>query len=311
MRAIRPDAVTADYRLALQRFLHHDGDEEALHQAYEFGRRAIAERMGLLDVLVLHQEVLAAILAEQPEYRSSAHDVQSFLLECLSPFEIVHRGAVEANAALHRINETLENEAKRIAHALHDEAGQLLVTVHLALERLAREAPATLHEPLAEVRSRLNDVEAQLRQLSHELRPTVLDHLGLLMALRSLAEGFSARAGIPVVVEGSGKFPHAIEMPLYRIVQEALRNVARHANATRVEVRLGIEDGRVRCSIADDGGGFAAPAGPASTGLGLIGMRERLRPLGGTLDIRSAPGRGTVLAIVIPLEGHEACRSES
>lgn len=213
--------------------------------------------------------------------------------------------------ALRRLNETLEEEARRIAHALHDEAGQLLASVQLALEEVARTLAPPAGERLREVRRLLDLTEEQLRRLSHELRPTILDDLGLVPALEFLAGGVSARGGLRITVAGSweGRLPALVETALYRSVQEALTNVTRHARATRVSVYLEREGEAIRCAVRDDGGGFDVPAALArrgERGLGLIGIRERVAALGGTLEILSSPGRGCELAITIPLEVRDA-----
>jgi len=213
----------------------------------------------------------------------------------------------DANVALRRINERLENEVRRIARALHDEAGPLLVAIHLGLKVAARDVPLGAQKQLAEVRERLNQVEDQLRQLSHELRPPMLDEMGLVPALRFLADGLGSRRGLDVVLDDrlGTRLPPPVETAVYRVVQEGLANVARHAHAKRAVVSLSIEDGELRCIVRDDGVGMkeAARRSSGTHGLGLVGMRERLVALSGTLAIASAPGRGTRLQVAIPLEG--------
>jgi signal transduction histidine kinase len=213
----------------------------------------------------------------------------------------------QAEQTLRALNQRLEEEARRIAHALHDEAGQLLVSVYLALDTLAAQLQPDARERLMEIRARLEQVEAQLRQLSHELRPIILDDLGLKPAIEFLAAGISKRTGLSVIVTGSigERLTSPVETAMYRIVQEGLTNVTKHAQATQAIVRLGRRLRAVVCSIVDNGRGFDARAGSARTqsqGLGVIGMRERVATLGGTLSITSRPGRGTTLKIVVPLE---------
>jgi len=213
----------------------------------------------------------------------------------------------DANVALRRINERLETEVRRIARALHEEAGPLLVSVHLALKETARDLPAPAKEQLAAVRERLNQVEDQLRQLSHELRPPMLDEMGLVPALRFLADGVGARRGLRVVLDDRlvTRVPPAVETVVYRVVQEGLANIVRHAHAKRAFVSLSIKGGDLLCVVRDDGVGMleAARQSAGSRGLGLLGIRERLVALGGTLVISSTPGRGTRLRVTIPLGG--------
>ncbi len=213
--------------------------------------------------------------------------------------------------ALRRLNQMLEEEAKRIAHALHDEAGQLLASAHIALDEAVRQLPSSSQECLQKVKHLLDQGEEQLRRLAHELRPTILDDLGLTAALEFLADGVSKRTGLTIAVKGStqGRLPPSVETALYRIIREALTNAARHAKATRVEIALQPEDGAVRCFIRDNGIGFdgnAVLVRGGERGLGLIGIRERLNALGGSLEIASVPGQGTELRVMTPLEVHDA-----
>ncbi len=199
-----------------------------------------------------------------------------------------------------------EEEARRIARELHDEAGQLLAGVHIALEGIARELPASAYPRVLETRALLDRIEAQLRGVSHQLRPPVLDTLGLKPALEFLAGTVSARTGAAVSVSGStgGRLPNIIETTLYRIAQEALNNVTKHARATRASLELARTDGRIECTIRDDGAGFhpkTADGGQGQQGLGFIGIRERLDAVGGSLRITSAPSEGTELFITMPV----------
>ncbi len=199
-----------------------------------------------------------------------------------------------------------EEEAKRIARELHDEAGQLLACVHMALEELALDLQPPDRSAFDKIRALLYQIEEQLRRIAHEVRPTILDDLGLVPALEFLAQGVAARTGLTVRVTGStsGRLPPVVETTLYRIVQEALTNAARHAKATGVTVHLAHEGELILCAVQDDGVGFDAASVLARNGghgLGLIGMRDRREPLTGTLRIVSSPGRGTRILITVPL----------
>ena len=283
-------------------------EEAALHRAYEVGRRALDEGLGVLEIAVLHHNALlrtlgGALTAE--ESTGMVKIAESFFVESLVPFEMAHRGFREANTALRRLNERLEEEARRIAHALHDEAGQLLACVYIALEGIARELPSPSRERLQEIRALLDQIEEQLRRLSHELRPTILDDFGLVPALEFLAEGVSKRVGLPITVEGprDDRLPFSLETALYRIVQEALTNVARHAQATHASVKVQQDPRMILCSIKDNGVGFDVSAvkdSKGQRGLGLLGIRERLEVLGGTVEVTSRPGQGTEMSITIP-----------
>jgi signal transduction histidine kinase len=203
------------------------------------------------------------------------------------------------------LNETLEREARRMAQVLHDDAGQLLTAVHIKLDQVTRKLAPRHADRLQGIKGLIEQVEEQLRRLSHELRPTILDDLGLQPAIEFLAQGVARRAGICIRVEGStaGRLPAVIGTALYRIVQEALTNIARHARARHACIRLW-RDECIHCAVRDDGIGFdiAELENGGKCGFGLVGMQERLEVLGGRLLIASSPGHGTELRVSIPLE---------
>ena len=294
------------YATALRDYLSGSG-EAALQRAHELGRQALKDGVGVLDVVARHHEAIKIIWESQlPEQRDRTLSVAAlFAGECLSSFEMTHRGFQEANAALRHMNERLEEEAKRIAHALHDEAGQLLASVYIELDDVARDVgPA--RDRLRYVRGLLDQIEGQLRLLSHELRPTILDDLGLPHALKFLAGGISKRSGLMIEVNDGieARLPPAVETTLYRVAQEALNNVVRHAKATLVHVTLDRMDGGVQCRVRDDGTGFdtaEAASQPGERGFGLAAIRERLGTLGGTLRIDSDIGKGTDLVMSVPI----------
>src|SRR6266849_6601618 len=296
-RKAKPHAGFEDeYRSSLREYVA-GGGEPALGRAYELGRRALTEQKSLVEMASLHHQAVLALVRDAESGKRREELLRSggeFLAECLSPYEMAHRGFQDAVKALRQLNETLEEEIKRIAYAVHDEAGQLLVAVHLA-----------------RIKELLNQVEKHLRRYSHELRPTILDDLGWIPAIRFLAEGISKRAALPIHIDASvsERLPGAIETTLYRIVQEALTNTVKHAKAGNVWIRAWRENLLLCCSIRDDGGGFdscQAQARAGRKGLGLIAMQERVTSIGGTLRIESRPGQGTELSIRLPLEGDHA-----
>jgi signal transduction histidine kinase len=296
------------YRSAFQTFAVRNGEEGLIH-AYELGRGGLKAGKSLLEIASLHHEALMELFNESSgaEHRTEfLRASAAFLGESLSPYEMAHRGFQDAVKALRQLNETLEEEIKRIAHAVHDEAGQLLVAVRLALADVERELPKTQQEHCKQIEQLLDQVEEQLRRYSHDLRPTILDDLGWLPAIRVLAERVSKRADLSVRVKTTfdGRLPGAVEIAIYRIVQEALTNVTKHAQASRVSIQVRRSGGVLSCSIRDDGAGFdpaAVRSDRSRSGLGLIGMQERLSAIGGMLAIDSAPGRGTKLLIKVPV----------
>jgi signal transduction histidine kinase len=302
-----------EYRSALREYAA-GGGEPALGRAYELGRRALSEQKSLVEMASLHHQAVLTLVgdAEGGKHREELLRASAeFLAECLSPYEMAHRGFQDAVKALRQLNETLEEEIKRIAYAVHDEAGQLLVAVHLALGELAPDLPESQQAKIARIKELLNQVEKHLRRYSHELRPTILDDLGWIPAIRFLAEGVSKRANLPIFIDAtdSGRLPSTIETALYRVVQEALTNAVKHAKANNVWIRAWKENRVLCCSIQDDGEGFdssRAHTAPGREGLGLIAMQERLSAIGATLQIESNPGRGTVLSIRLPSEDNHA-----
>jgi two-component system, NarL family, sensor histidine kinase DevS len=206
--------------------------------------------------------------------------------------------------AMRRVVEAQELERKRLARELHDETGQALTSILLGLKSLeqavdseeGREGVASLQDLVV---STLQDV----RRLAVELRPSALDDFGLAPALERLVDTYRQQASVPAHLEirlGNERLPSEIETTLYRMVQEALTNVAKHAGATSVSILLTRAPAAVRLVIEDDGEGFD-PQSARDGGLGLSGMRERVALLDGRLRIESAPGKGTTLAAEVPL----------
>ncbi len=306
-RADKKGALERAYSRALAEYLAM-GDENALRSAYEIGRTALAQGWGILDVAGMHHSSVARMMVRMNPSASLTQDLiraQQFFEESLSPYEMAHRGLHDAASALRRLNETLEQEVQRIAHAVHDEAGQLLFAARLAMDGIARELDPSVSGRLRELSVIFDEVEKQLRRLSHELRPAILDDLGLPPALEFLTDRIAKSAGLSIEIHSTlkSRCAPAIETAMYRVIQEALTNIAKHAQAKSVEIRLRRVAKNLNCLIHDDGKGFDVPAVLSSSihkGLGLIGMRERLNAVGGTLIIDSVVGRGTDLLVNIP-----------
>jgi len=166
------------YLLALRAYLDRGG-EQALRSAYELGRAAVAEGKGILQFVAMHQAALQKLLSDPLTTVDVAQMLNStwgFLAEGLSPYEMTHRGFREAVSTLLHLNETLEQEIQRIARAVHDEAGQLAVAVHLALAEVGRDLPLVIRDRLQPVVALLAQIEEQIRRLSHELRQKLAMH---------------------------------------------------------------------------------------------------------------------------------------
>ena len=203
--------------------------------------------------------------------------------------------------SLRRVFEGQELERRRLARELHDETGQALTSVLLGLKAVetAEDVPAALGTLRELVVGTLQDV----RRLAVELRPKALDDFGLVPAVERLVETFRAATGIRVQLEsrlGEQRLPAEVETTLYRVVQEALTNVVKHAAAHSVSILLVRRDASATAVVEDDGGGFTTDD-EAEGGIGLAGMRERLALLDGHLLIESDPGAGTTVAAEVPL----------
>ena len=202
-----------------------------------------------------------------------------------------------------------EEERRRLARDLHDEVNQALTAILLRLEALAQDSPAENADQVDELKRLVNKAMEELLNLARQLRPSALDDHGLMPAVEGQLKRFSARTGIEVSLNAEGdpdSLPADVQTAVYRILQEALANIGRHAGATAVSVDIEADDGRLELRIRDDGEGFdpaALPGAPGGggpgAGLGLSGMAERARLANGELDVRSAPGGGTTVMLRI------------
>ena len=220
----------------------------------------------------------------------------------------------ESHADLQRLVEAqdkvLENERRRVARELHDDLQQTLAAIRIDIGAIAerlRADPAGAVAMLAEVDDLAAVAIASTRRIVNDLRPRMLEDLGLAPALEALAAQFQQRTGIAAHVDADPRASeNALASPaattcLYRVAQEALNNVVKHAQANAVELQLDTaDDGRLRLRIADDGQGFGADERRKPESFGLLGMHERVRALGGTLRVDSRPGEGTAVEVELP-----------
>jgi signal transduction histidine kinase len=209
-----------------------------------------------------------------------------------------------ARDALRRVVEGQEVERRRLARELHDETGQALTSILLGL-RAAEDAagPDEARKAVSDLRELVVGTLQDVRRLAVQLRPKALDDFGLAAALERLAETFAETSGVRVDLEArlrDERLPAEVETTLYRIVQEALTNIVKHAGASTVSILLGRRDGSATLVIEDDGQGFVLDQARPD-GLGLIGMQERVALHAGRLTIESTPGTGTTLAVEVPL----------
>ncbi|MCD0423140.1 GAF domain-containing protein [Rubrivivax sp. JA1024] len=272
-------------------------------------------RQSLLDVVLrringIARERRSALLLQEQLMRqveiglNRSKDVAQTLQE-----EKRRRVLVEDDLSqvLRRTVEDQEAERLRIARELHDTLGQSLTLLQLGFDKLGQAAgdASELKQRIAEMKSLTADIGSQANRLAWEIRPTALDDLGIQTAIQTLLDSWSERSGIEFdlhITLGASRLPPAVETTLYRVLQEALTNVIRHAAARHVGVMLRLHDRQVTMIVEDDGRGFssAGPKQPANR-LGLLGIRERLSLVGGTLELETAPGKGTALYARIPL----------
>jgi signal transduction histidine kinase len=211
-----------------------------------------------------------------------------------------------------QITRAQEAERERIAREMHDETIQTLILISRRLEALgalSEQSPTAAAEELASLQELITRATGGMRRFIRDLRPSTLDHLGFVAAVEGLAGELMEENGIDTRVTVTGEILHLAseeELVLFRIAQEALSNVRRHSGAKQATVQVEFLQHRVRVTVRDDGHGFDAPTRMddlVSLGkLGLIGMHERVRTLGGTLAVQSAPGEGTTVAVDVPLQ---------
>jgi signal transduction histidine kinase len=213
---------------------------------------------------------------------------------------------------LRQVISAQEEERKRVARELHDETSQTLTALGIDVDLALDGSDGPVRQRLLAVRRHVDRMHQELHRMIVNLRPSVLDDLGLAAGIRWLANHHLARAGIAVRCELDGldeRLPPEVETAIFRVVQEALANVARHAKAESVLIQATIEDGSLEVAIEDDGTGFDAAAlewSPESLrGAGLLGMRERIDILGGSIRVDSTPGAGTGLFFSVPVRGAE------
>lgn len=227
------------------------------------------------------------------------------------------RGRAElAEEELRRLSRNLvktqEEERRSLSRELHDAVGQMLSAMTMELGNLeaAIDVPDKLRERLDEARRLNAETIRGVRDLAMGLRPAMLDELGLGPALRWQGREFSRRSGVPVTVQVDGELeglPETHRTCIYRVVQEALTNCARHSSAKKIRVAVYGREDRVQLTIQDDGVGFD-PGHASARGLGLIGIQERVRELEGKVDVLSQPQRGTILEVEVPVVSGAAAR---
>jgi signal transduction histidine kinase len=222
----------------------------------------------------------------------------------------LRRSMADLQAISTRLNEAREQERVMMAREIHDNLGQALTALKMDVAEIRRRLDAgesaIIRDRLTEMSALIDTAVDDVRRVAGELRPVVLDDLGFVGAIRAYLIDVERRAGIRCVLcAPSGDVPIAGDRAtaLFRILQEALTNVVRHAEATRVDVSLTMDAGRVRLVVHDNGRGVPAAAATSSRSLGLLGMRDRAVLIGGDVSVSGRPGGGTTVTVDLPLAG--------
>jgi signal transduction histidine kinase len=268
--------------------------------------RRIGARTGLYVPLVARGQSIGVIAVHDKlgsDARFSEEDLRLAEIFAARAAVAVSLSERVARDMLRRVVEAQEMERRRLARELHDETGQALTSILLGVKAIrAAATSADAERAEADVRAQIVQALQDVRALAVELRPSALDDFGLVAALERLAETFEARSGLVTVVQANvaGRLPADVETVLYRVVQEALTNVVKHAGAEHVSIVVRSRDGIVAATIDDDGRGFAHED-VREDALGLLGMRERLALVGGTLEVESSSESGTTIAAQVPI----------
>jgi PAS domain S-box-containing protein len=211
-----------------------------------------------------------------------------------------------------RLINAQEEERSRIARELHDDISQQIAALSIGISNLRKHIPAEQTEARDQskrIQYNMAQVSESIRRLSHELHPAVLEHSGLGAALRDYCAEFAQLTRIQVACKTHGSFigvPPDVALCVFRVTQEALQNVAKHALVTEAEVELTGGEGVIRLTVSDRGRGMEPERGGMPAGLGLVSMKERARLVNGTFEIRGGAGSGTTLNLTIPLAGRES-----
>lgn len=305
----------------------HQRRDTRVNEVYEWQIQRVTLPAGEYGVVCFFNDITERIRAEAAQRRlevmvASNEKLKQEIVRRQALEEVLHRTRAEETRLLtqsrkqelrlrdlsHQILHAQEEERKRISRELHDVIAQTLVGINVHVAALARETtdgPGSLQQKIASTHRMVEKAVDIVHQFARELRPTLLDDLGLIPALRTHLKGFMEETGIRVSLKafaGIEKAPETIRTAFYRIAQEALANVANHANASAVEISIQSFAGGISMEITDDGEGFEVNENLPSKKkgrLGLLGMRERAEMIGGVFSVASVPGAATTVRVLV------------
>ena len=303
----------------------HPDDHTKLAHAYaemlRTGKAAIETRGLRKDGSVFHKEVVMVVVRDEDGALRGHYCFVKDITDRTRAEEDIRRSREQLRALASRLESAREEERTRIARDIHDELGQALTALNMDLSwirsRLPQSKPlAPLHEKALAMAGLITHTIESVRRIATELRPGVLDQLGLVAALEWQAATFQTRYGIACRLElpaGEIELNAQRSTALFRMLQEALTNVVRHADATSISITLDKTDTEVRLTVEDNGKGLSQESLATMQSLGIMGLRERAMALGGALRLQGIPGRGTIVEVSLPLirEGsHNADNAE-
>lgn len=265
--------------------------------------RTASDVIGVMNLVLTRRRMLTS--RELATLSAIGHQI-GLAAERARLYEEVREKEALRGELLEKLISAHEDERRRIARELHDDAGQALTALILNLQVAEQSKKPLPPQQLARLRGIAEDTLAELRRMIYDLRPSILDDLGLAAAIRWYSKETIEPQGVQVTMNIAGlqdRLPSYVETAVFRIVQEALTNILRHASATRAKVDVAQGNGRIEMTITDDGRGFNLNEVTTRRegGMGLLGMRERAGLLGGTMTVHSTPGGGTRLEVAIPI----------
>lgn len=283
-----------------------DRDESGEVVAYLEINNDITEKKRTEEALQRALEDLELRVTERTWELSEANDLLRNQIKEREKIEAALRDSeFKLRALSARLLSAQEEERRNISRELHDDLGQILTAINLDLQRAVKAPNARKRlELLRQILSKNDEARSRIREISSLLRPGLLDDLGIREAIETYVSEFALRTGISVeliVRCSSSDIPAEATTTIYRIVQEALNNISKYANAKKVWVTLTVERGEIHLQILDDGVGFDISQVRTEHTLGLVGMRERARLLGGNFHLEATPGEGTSIAVTLPV----------